>query len=135
MPVADTELLFLPNPRDPRHKYALRILEEMKGRILVPDVALLEFEITLRSRSRSLSDIKLALLALKKIFDDYEIKEVKTVNILMLNRHIEIMMNYKLSFFDSLIASAALQVDSTIISDDVAYDQVIGLKRIPITKL
>ena len=135
MPVADTELLFLPNPRDPRHKYALRILEEMKGRILVPDVALLEFEITLRSRSRSLSDIKLALLALKKIFDDYEIKEVKTVNILMLNRHIEIMMNYKLSFFDSLIASAALQVDGTIISDDVAYDQVIGLKRIPITKL
>ena len=53
MPVADTELLFLLNPRDPRHKLALRIIEELRGGLYVPDTALLEFEVTLRSRGRN----------------------------------------------------------------------------------
>ena len=53
MPVADTELLFLLNLRDPRHDHALRIIEELKGRLYVPDTALLEFEVILRSKGRS----------------------------------------------------------------------------------
>ena len=66
MPVADTELLFTLNPRDPRYKSALRIIKELRGKLYAPDVALLEFEIVLKSRGRSQDEIKQALLALKK---------------------------------------------------------------------
>ena len=132
--MADTELLFLFNPRDPRHKYALRIIDELRGKLLVPDVALLEFEVTLRSRGRSPDEIRLALMALRKIFDDYDIQEVNTIDIPLLIRHIELTADYGLSYFDSLIAASALRIDGIIVSDDVMFDRVRGLKRIPITK-
>ena len=49
MPVADTELLFALNPRDRKHKHALKALN-MKG-LRIPDTALLEFQAVLRSVS------------------------------------------------------------------------------------
>ncbi len=134
MPVADTELLFLLNPRDPRHKAALRILEELKGKLRVPDTALIEFEVTLRSRGRSLNDVKQALLALKRIMEDYGIEEVSTIDLSLLVRHVEIMLDYSLDFFDSLIAASALSVDGIVVSDDKAFDRVEELKRIPIVR-
>jgi len=79
MPVADTELLFLLNPRDPRHKLALKIIKKLRGRLYVPDTALLEFELTLKSRNRDLSQIIKAFMGLKKIFIDYNIKEIHTL--------------------------------------------------------
>ncbi|RLF17875.1 MAG: hypothetical protein DRZ82_09280 [Thermoprotei archaeon] len=134
MPVADTELLFLLNPKDPRYKHALRILDELGSTLLVPDVALMEFEITLRSRNIEWEKVRKALLAIRGILDDYGIMEVKTIDSLMLIRHIELMENYGLSYFDSLIAASALKIDNTIVSDDKDFDKVRGLKRIPITK-
>jgi len=133
MPVADTELLFLLNPKDPRHNKALKVLEGLKGRLFVPDVALLEFEITLKSRGRRNSEIRLALLALKEIFETYNVVEVETLNTLALTKHLEIMDNYGLSFFDSLIAAATLSVDGIVVSDDRDFDSVPEIKRIPIT--
>ena len=41
--------------------------------------------------------------------------------------------DYKLTFFDSLLAASALSLDSTIVSDDAAFDLVPGLSRIPLT--
>jgi len=134
MPVADTELLFMLNPKDPRHRKALNILEKFKGKLYVPDTALFEFETVLRSRGRSEEEIKHALLALKKIFDEYSISEASTVNLVLLVKHLELMLNYGLTFFDSLIASSALSLDSLIVSDDKAYDNIKELKRIPITQ-
>ncbi len=131
--MADTELLFTFNPRDPRYKGALRIIEELRGKLYVPDVALLEFEIVLKSRGKSQDEIKQALLALKRIFTNYDIKEVNTVNTIMLINHLELMTDYGLSYFDSLIASATLLVDGVIVSDDPAFDKVEGLRRIPIS--
>jgi len=133
MPVADTELLFLLNPKDPRHNKALKVLEGLKGRLFVPDVALLEFEITLKSRGRRNSEIRLALLALKEIFETYNVVEVETLNTLVLTKHLEIMDNYGLSFFDSLIAAATLSIDGIVVSDDRDFDSVPEIKRIPIT--
>ncbi|OYT54975.1 MAG: hypothetical protein B6U76_06845 [Desulfurococcales archaeon ex4484_217_2] len=133
MPVADTELLFLLNPKDPRHHKALKVLEGLKGRLFVPDVALLEFEITLKSRGRRNSEIRLALLALKEIFETYNVVEVETLNTLTLAKHLEIMDNYGLSFFDSLIAAATLSIDGIVVSDDRDFDSVPEIKRIPIT--
>ncbi len=133
MPVTDSELLFLLNPRDPRHRKALRVLEELRGKLYVPDVALLEFEITLKSRGKNAEEIRRALLALKKIFEIYSMVEVQTINTLTLIKHLEILEKYKLSFFDSLIAAATLSIDRAIVSDDKDFDDVSEIKRIPIT--
>ena len=133
MPVADTELLFLLNPRDPRHKFALRIIEELRGRLYVPDTAILEFEATLRSRGRDLSQIVKAFMGLKRIFIDYSIKEIHTLNSDTILLHLDLMRQYNLSYFDSLIAASAMNIDNTIVSDDKVFDYIVGLKRIPIT--
>ena len=134
MPVADTELLFLLNPKDPRHEYALRIVEKLKGRLYVPDTALLESEVTLRSRGRSSRQVVMAFLALKKIFIDYDIKEICTLNLDTMLLHLDLVERYKLSYFNSLLAASAISVDSIIVSDDKVFDNVMGLKRIPITR-
>ena len=94
----------------------------------------MEFEITLRSRNIELEKVRRALLAVRRILDDYGITEIKTVDSLMLTRHIELMKNYELSYFDSLLAASALKIDSIIVSDDKDFDKVKELKRIPITK-
>jgi len=133
MPVVDTELLFLLNPRDPRHSFALKIIEQLKGELYVPDTAILEFEVTLRSRGRSISQIRRALASIKKILIDYNIHEASTLSTGTLLLHLDLMEEYGLSYFDSLIAASAIVIDGVIVSDDKAFDRVKGLKRIPIT--
>ena len=132
MPVADTELLFLLNPRDPRHGHALNIIERLRNRLYVPDTALLEFEITLRSKGRSESQVIRAFMSLKKIFINYGIKEVHTLGSDIIIHHLDLMRQYGLSYFDSLIAASAMYIDGIIVSDDNVFDFIDGLKRIPI---
>ena len=55
------------------------------------------------------------------------------MNTLALAKHLEIMVNYGLSFFDSLIASATLSIDGIVVSDGKDFDNVPEIKRIPIT--
>jgi len=132
MPVADTDLLFALNPRDKKHKNALRVISSVRG-IKVPDTALLEFVVVLKARGRSAKDIREAVNALKDIFEIYLIKEVKTIDTDLIVRQAEIEEKYGLTFFDSLIASSALKLDKTVISDDKAFDKIPELRRIPIT--
>jgi len=135
MPVADTELLFLLNPRDPRHRFAIKALERLRGRLYVPDAAILEFETVLRSRGRSADQVRKALSALKKVFIQYSVREVGTLSTDTLLLHLDIMEGYGLSYFDSLIATAAIVVDGVVVSDDDVFDSVKELKkRIPITE-
>ncbi len=47
MPVADTEVLFGLNPRDPRHQECLAFLKGAEG-LIAPDMAILEFQAVLR---------------------------------------------------------------------------------------
>ena len=132
MPVADTDLLFALNPRDEKHERAVKIISSVKG-IKVPDTALLEFVIVLKARSRSAEEIRDALNALKEIFEMHLIREVKTIDVDLMIKQTEIEERYGLTFFDSLIASSALKLDRTIISDDKAFDKIPELRRIPIT--
>jgi len=131
MPVADTELLFALNPRDRKHEKALRILSTVRG-IKIPDTAILEFVVVLRARGRKPEEIQAALKALKDLMDRYLLKEAKTIDSELFMKQAEIEERYKLSFFDSLIASSALKLDKTVISDDKAFDAVPELRRIPI---
>jgi predicted nucleic acid-binding protein len=133
MPIADTDLLFALNPRDKKHEKALKLISSVRG-IKVPDTALLEFVIVLKARGRSSKEIREAINALKDIFEMYLIREVKTIDTDLIVKQTEIEEKYGLTFFDSLIASSALKLDKTIISDDKAFDNVPNLKRIPISR-
>ncbi len=134
MPVVDTEFLFALNPRNLKHNYALNILREYSGKLLVPDTVLSEFIVVLRSHGKNLQEVKEALKALKKIFSTYNLKEVSTINTHLLIIHVDIMKKYGLTFFDSLIAASTLIVGDTIISDDSDFDKIPDLKRIPLTQ-
>lgn len=126
MPVAD--LLFALNPRDRKHSRALKLISSITG-IKVPDTALFEFVVVLRARGRSAKE---AIMALSYIFERSLMREAKTIDTDLITKQSEIEESYGLTFFDSLIASSALKLDKTIISDDEAFDEVPGLKRIPI---
>jgi len=132
MSIADTDLLFAINPRDKKHDNALRVISSVRG-IKVPDTALFEFVVVLKARGRSAGEIREAVNALKDVFEIYLIKEVKTIDTDLIVRQAEIEEKYGLTFFDSLIASSALKLDKTVISDDKAFDKIPELRRIPIT--
>jgi len=132
MPVADTELIFALNPRDPKHEDALRKIKETPG-LVVPDTAILEFQVVLRSRGRTASQVKIALLALRQILSQYKVREVSTLNTGLLVNQCELEEKYGLSYFDSLIAASALALDKRIVSDDRAFDKIPGLERIPLS--
>jgi len=130
--VADTELLFALSPRDPKHRYALRALEAARE-VVIPDVALLEFQVVLRSRGAPPSRVRLALLALREILDEKGVRGVKTLSLELLALQCDLEERHGLSFFDSLIAAAALSLRAAVLSDDEDFDRVEGLERVPLT--
>ena len=132
MPVADTDFLFALNPRDRKHQHAMRLLKETSD-LMAPDTAALEFQIVLRARGRSPSQVKMALLALHEALTRSNVKEVKTVSITLLALQSELQERYGLSYFDSLIAASALALDRRVISDDEAFERVPNLQRIPLS--
>jgi len=134
MPVIDTEVVFALNPRDPKHREALRVLREVP-KLTVPDTVLLEFQAVLRSRGRTPSQVRNALLALHQVLVQYGVREVNTLSTNLLVYQCELEEKYKLSYFDSLIATSALILDRQIVSDDEAFDRVPGLKRIPLSQV
>ncbi len=81
MPVADTEILFLLKPSDPRHASVINILKELGSSIYVPDTALIEFELVLRARNISSEDIKKALYAVHLILSGYGVRYIKTIDL------------------------------------------------------
>jgi len=133
MPVADTEVLFAINPKDPRHQHAMRIFKEISS-LTAPDTALLEFQTVLRARGTTPSEVKMALLALHEALRRNHMEEVKTVNTSLLALQCELKERYGLSYFDSLIAASALVLDRQIVSDDEAFNRLPDLKRIPLSK-
>ena len=134
MPVADTELIFALNPKDPKHETALRKIKETPN-LVVPDTAILEFQIVLRSRGRTPSQVRIALLALRQILSQHKIREASTLSIGLLVNQCELEERYGLSYFDSLIAASALSLDKQIVSNDQAFDKIPNLKRIPLSHI
>jgi len=132
MPVADTELLFALSPRDPKHEHALRALSEIPG-LVVPDTALLEFQVVLRERGRKPSQVRAALLVLRQVLSSYGVGEARTLSVGLLVQQCAIEEAYGLSYFDGLIAASALAVDKRVVSDDRAFDRVPSLERIPLS--
>lgn len=71
------------NPRDPKHTNAVKLLKELRG-LTVPDTAILEFQIVLRARGRSPSQVKIVLLALYEALIRSCVREVKTLSLNLL---------------------------------------------------
>lgn len=132
MPVVDTEFLFALNPKDRKHQYAMKMLGTANN-LMMPDSAAIEYQAVLRSRGRSPTQTKLALLALHEALTRSKVEEVKTISTSLLAYQAELEDRYGLSFFDSLIAASALALDREVVSDDEAFDRVPDLKRKPLS--
>lgn len=132
MPVLDTEFLFALNPRDRHHSEAKGLLRALARKevtdVVVPDVALLEFVVTMKSHGFTEEEIKRALLAIKRILLDYRIPVLHALDIDTLVD----ALSYTNGFFDRLIAAAARRHDSVVISNDNIFD-ALGVMRIPLS--
>lgn len=133
MPVADTEILFAFNPRDSKHELAINFLER-RGDVIAPDSALLEFQIVVRNRRQEASEVRKAMVALREALARYDVKEASTLTSGVLIRQCELEEEHGLSYFDSLVAASALDLDREIISDDEDFDRVPDLERISLSK-
>ncbi len=107
----------------------MKILSELGDKLYVPGNALLEFEVTPRSRGRSLVQVRKALVSLEKIFMIIVFAKY-TLGIDTLLLHLELMEEYKLGYFDSLIASSAMSIDYAVVSDEKVFDSARELKRV-----
>jgi predicted nucleic acid-binding protein len=132
VPVADTEILFALSPRDPKHARAMGLLHGPD--VVVPDVVLLEFQLVLRARGLGPGRVRTAMLALREALDRCGVREVKMLDSRTLALQCELEEKYELSYFDSLVAAAALVLDRKVISSDKAFDRVPGLERVPLEK-
>lgn len=131
MPVADTELLFLLNPDDSRHKAAMDRLRA--GHMSVPDTAFLEFAVVLRSKGLQPAVIREIILSVADTLKGLGVGTASVLGPEVIAQAASIEEKHGLSFFDALIAASSLILDRVVLSDDAAYDRVEGLKRVPLT--
>ena len=133
MPIADTEVLFALNPKDPKHPHAIKTLQDLDN-LTVPDTSMLEFQIVLRGRGRSPNQVRNALLAIYEVLRRMEVEENKTISIGLLTLQCELEERYGFTYFDSLIAASALTLDGKVVSDDRAFDKIPNLERITLSQ-
>jgi len=136
MPALDTQVLFALNPNDRFHQQALKRLAELRetnARLYVPDTALLEFQVVLRSIDRKPEVVRKALLAIHSALELNGATEAPTLDASLLAQQCEIEEKHSLSYFDSLIAASALRLNDGILSDDTSFDEVPTLVRTPLT--
>lgn len=129
-------MLFALNPKDQFHRRALRQLTELREKqhnLHVPDTAILEFQVVLRSVDTKPEVVGRAMLALRRALQINGVTEAPTLSTELLARQCEIEQKHDLTYFDSLIAASALSLDRTIISDDDAFDRVPSITRISLS--
>lgn len=130
MPVCDTEFLFALHPGDSRHTAARDLLERSPpGSLRIPTVVLWEFLSVLQGRGYSPPQIAETLRRIGKILDGHRIPPLPST-LPQLTRGLELLESLRLTFFDALIAAAALEYDRVIVGNDTDFDRVAGLKRI-----
>ncbi|MEM2864081.1 MAG: PIN domain-containing protein [Candidatus Bathyarchaeia archaeon] len=131
--IVETEFLFGFQPKDRRYDIVSRILEAYKASkdlsIYYPTSALIEVREVMASHGKTASDRLKALTLIKIKAAESNLSEVSlsSDNLILCE---EIMTQHTaLTFFDALHASVALSNNSTIVSNDEAYDKT-GVKRI-----
>lgn len=131
MSAVDTEVLFAFSPVDSKHSRVMKLLSS-RADVVAPDVVVLEFQVVLRARNRTPVQVKAAMLALHEALVRCNVKEMRTIDSGLLALQCELEERHGLSYFDSLIAAAALALDRKVISSDRAFDRVPDLERVPL---
>ncbi|HDJ89224.1 MAG TPA: type II toxin-antitoxin system VapC family toxin [Thermoprotei archaeon] len=136
MPVIELDMLIaLVNKADKLHETSKKLFQKISSgkitNVKVTSSAYLEYELVLKSRGYSLTDIYSDLQAFRYIKNLGEAP--LTVNIIV--RAIELRRKYNISYFDSLHAATAIEYDKIIISTDHIYKEIKELKYIPPEKI
>jgi len=131
LPILDTVVLFATaDPNDKHHERAKRHLERTdEDDVYLGAFALLEFDVTLKSRGFSFEERmeKHALLLCDYPALDRKVARLSPTTLYLTSR---LEAEVGLEYFDAGVAAEALQFDGSIISTDRAFDQVEGLTRI-----
>ena len=133
MPLIETDTIvaFL-NNNDPYHKNAKEIIKRVsKGElnVKVSSVSLIELQLIYKSKQIEY-EFEMDLLELQSIKN----MEWASINVESCLSAMYFRKTYNLSFFDSLHVGIAINQDKKIIAQDEAYDNIAGLKKIPLTQ-
>lgn len=131
MPILDTVVLFAAGDEgDRHHSRAKRHLESIgEADVYLGAFALLEFDITLKSRGFSFEERmeRHALLLRDYPALDRKVSRLSSATLYLTSR---LEAEVRLEYFDAGIAAEALQFDGVVVSTDRAFDQVEGLRKI-----
>jgi predicted nucleic acid-binding protein len=130
MPILDTFILFSgADSADSFHTKALRYLAKLGGTYELGTFALVEFDIVLKSRGFSneerMGEMALLIADFPKVARAIHPVDPATFYLAAIFE-----AEFKLDYFDALMAAEAMQHDGTIVSADRAFDKVPSLKRI-----
>ena len=132
MPLIETDTLYaFLNANDVNHKFANNILVQVNNgelEAIFSSVSLIELQLIYKSKN----------IEYDFEFDLVELQRIKNLIWAPLDAissltAIHLRKKYTLSFFDSLHVGIAINLDKQIISQDKEYDNISGLKRIPLS--
>jgi len=131
LPVLDTVVLFgAADSMDGHHQQARKHLQDLsKPGTYLGALALLEFDIVIKSRGASFEDRMEKHASLLREYPqlDHKIGTLSPATFYLSARLEEVG---GLEYFDAGVAAEALQLDGKIVSTDRAFDKIEGLKRI-----
>lgn len=119
MPVIDTLILFgAADSKDKYHEYGVKYLEGVnKGLYSLPSLALMEFDIVLKSKGFNFVERMEKHALLLADFPNIE-KYIVNLSPSVLYNLARLEDEYKLDYFDAGICAQALQVDGIVITVD-----------------
>jgi len=131
MPVVETEFLLALRADDRKHKAALAAFDKYPV-LEACAAAFLEIAWLLRSKSKTPTEVSLALSLLKAELESRDVAEIP-VTISQIGRAYDILTRHPMTFFDALIlANAEESQDRRLVSNDDSFDQTGTLQRIPL---
>jgi len=119
------------DPLDKFHEDGVRHLRNVGGKLLVGTSALVEFDIVLKSRGLSGSDRMMEMALLMKDYPDVasSVHPVSPATLYLAALH---EREFRLDYFDALMAAEASEHDGEMVSSDRAFDAIPNLKRVPL---
>jgi predicted nucleic acid-binding protein len=113
------------NPADRYHRAAMSYLRELKtsDAVYVPTSTLMEFDLVMRNKGYTEDEISDTWLALAPLIEERYVATPPSVHLTA-----AILRAKGLTYFDSLIASLATELDATIATRDKAISQHVNIE-------
>jgi predicted nucleic acid-binding protein len=134
MPVVDTEFLFALRGTDRKHSVVREILQELEGkrvastRPMIIPMAVLELVTVLLSEGKDVKEIHRVLELIDEITQGYGLGFAE-FSLNQMVQGLSIYESSRIGLFDSIMAGAAIDLGTEIVSDDTDFD-IRGLKRL-----